>query len=106
MALGKVSLDDWLAFTTSLGWHSTPARAVSEEITSFTFMLVLVPEPVWKTSIGNWSSWSPLDDLGGRGDDRVALLGGDDAEVGVRAGGRGLDPGQRVDQGRRQRAGR
>ena len=26
IALGKVSLDDWLALTTSLGWHSTPAR--------------------------------------------------------------------------------
>ena len=23
------------------------------------FMLLLVPEPVWKTSIGNWASWSP-----------------------------------------------
>ena len=23
------------------------------------FMLLLVPEPVWNTSIGNWASWSP-----------------------------------------------
>ena len=27
IALGKVSLDDWLALTTSFGWHSTPARS-------------------------------------------------------------------------------
>jgi hypothetical protein len=27
--------------------------------TSFAFMFELVPEPVWKTSIGNWSSSSP-----------------------------------------------
>jgi hypothetical protein len=28
-------------------------------MTSFAFMFELVPEPVWKTSIGNWSSSSP-----------------------------------------------
>ena len=28
-------------------------------MTSFAFMFELVPEPVWKTSIGNWSSNSP-----------------------------------------------
>jgi len=28
-------------------------------ITSLAFMLVEVPEPVWNTSIGNWSSNSP-----------------------------------------------
>jgi hypothetical protein len=28
-------------------------------MTSLAFMLVEVPEPVWKTSIGNWSSWRP-----------------------------------------------
>ncbi len=28
-------------------------------MTSFAFMFVEVPEPVWKTSIGNWSSNSP-----------------------------------------------
>ena len=28
-------------------------------MTSFMFMLELVPEPVWKTSIGNWSSSRP-----------------------------------------------
>ena len=28
-------------------------------MTSLAFMFDEVPEPVWKTSIGNWSSWSP-----------------------------------------------
>ena len=57
--MGKVSLDDWLALTWSLGCTSTPARPASEAITSLAFMLELVPEPVWKTSIGKASSWSP-----------------------------------------------
>ena len=32
---------------------------VSDEITSLAFMLDDVPDPVWKTSIGNWLSCSP-----------------------------------------------
>ena len=59
IAVGKVSLEDWEALTWSLGCTSTPARAASDAITSLAFMLELVPEPVWKTSIGNASSWSP-----------------------------------------------
>ena len=43
-------------FTWSLGWTPSPARLA---MTSLAFMLVEVPEPVWKTSIGNWSSNSP-----------------------------------------------
>ena len=35
------------------------ATRVSVAITSLTFMLVLVPEPVWKTSTGNWSTRWP-----------------------------------------------
>src|SRR3954452_11980230 len=42
--------------TWSLGWAPSPARLAS---TSLAFMLEEVPEPVWKTSIGNWSSCSP-----------------------------------------------
>ncbi len=59
IAVGKVSLLDWLAFTWSLGCTSVPARAASEAITSLAFMFELVPDPVWKTSIGNWSSCAP-----------------------------------------------
>src|SRR5262245_25874449 len=42
--------------TSSFGWTSSPARVA---ITSFAFMFDEVPEPVWKTSMGNWSSSSP-----------------------------------------------
>ena len=59
MAEGKVSLEDCAAFTWSLGCTSTPCCWARVAMTSLTFMLVLVPEPVWKTSIGNWSSCSP-----------------------------------------------
>ena len=43
-------------FTWSLGWAPSPARLA---ITSLAFMFDEVPEPVWKTSIGNWSSCLP-----------------------------------------------
>ena len=42
--------------TWSFGWTPSPASAA---ITSFAFVFELVPDPVWKTSIGNWSSNSP-----------------------------------------------
>ena len=42
--------------TSSLRWMPSPARVA---ITSLAFMFEDVPEPVWKTSIGNWSSNSP-----------------------------------------------
>src|SRR3954463_14411772 len=54
---GKTSFDDWPMFTSSFAWTPSPA---SEAITSFAFMFEDVPEPVWKTSIGNWSSSSPF----------------------------------------------
>ena len=43
-------------FTWSLRWTPSPARLA---ITSFAFMFEEVPEPVWKTSTGNWASCSP-----------------------------------------------
>ena len=43
-------------FTSSFAWTPSPASVAS---TSFAFMFDEVPEPVWKTSIGNWSSSSP-----------------------------------------------
>ena len=42
--------------TWSLAWAPSPARLA---ITSLAFMFEEVPEPVWKTSTGNWSSCSP-----------------------------------------------
>ncbi len=60
MEEGKTSLDDCEALTWSLGCTSRPSLSVaSVAITSLTFMLLDVPEPVWKTSIGKWSSQSP-----------------------------------------------
>ena len=86
--------------TWSLGWASSPA---SLAITSFAFMFEEVPEPVWKTSIGNWSSCLPsatsspaLRDL--LGDLLVEL-----AELGVGPGGGGLQAAQPVDHRRRDR---
>ncbi len=56
IAVGNVSLDDCEALTWSLGCTSTPARCAREAMTSLAFMFELVPEPVWKTSMGNASS--------------------------------------------------
>ena len=53
---GKTSFELWPMLTSSFACTSSPA---SDAITSFAFMFELVPEPVWKTSIGNWSSCSP-----------------------------------------------
>ena len=70
-AEGKTSLDDWPMFTSSFACTPSPARLA---MTSFAFMFDEVPEPVWKTSIGNWSSSSPLRDPVGGGGDPVGLL--------------------------------
>lgn len=57
---GKTSFEDWDAFTWSFGWTSRPRRSVARVArTSLVFMLDDVPEPVWKTSTGNWSSQRP-----------------------------------------------
>ena len=68
IAVGKVSFDDWDLFTSSLGdsvllsftklfFSIIWALLV---ITSLTFMLVCVPDPVCQITRGNWSSCSPL----------------------------------------------
>src|SRR4051794_3307370 len=44
-------------FTSSFACTPSPARVA---ITSLAFMFDDVPDPVWKTSIGNWSSSSPF----------------------------------------------
>ncbi len=86
--VGKVSLLDWLALTWSFGWLSTPARVESEASTSFMFMLELVPEPVWKTSMGNSSWWSPAMISSAPWLIAVGLVRADDAELGVDRGPR------------------
>ncbi len=60
MADGITSLLDWDALTWSLGWTGCPnCSAASVAMTSLAFMFDEVPEPVWYTSIGNWSSQPP-----------------------------------------------
>ena len=61
MAVGKVSLEDWDIFTSSLGWSSFfPAMALPRlAMTSLAFMLDWVPEPVCQTTRGKWSLSSP-----------------------------------------------
>ena len=57
---GNTSLEDCDALTWSLGWTGRPRRWVaSVATTSLVFMLDDAPEPVWKTSMGNWSSGLP-----------------------------------------------
>ena len=75
--------------TSSFGCTSSPA---SVAITSFAFMFDEVPEPVWKTSIGNWSSSSPARSVA-RGGDGSALPV-EQAELGVRARGGRLQAAQ------------
>ncbi len=59
-AVGNTSLEDWDAFTWSFGWTRRPSRAEARvAITSFAFMFVDVPEPVWKTSSGKCSKRPP-----------------------------------------------
>ncbi|CAB4910660.1 unannotated protein [freshwater metagenome] len=53
IAAGNTSLEDCDMFTWSLGCTSTPFALAIDAMTSLAFMLELVPEPVWKTSIGN-----------------------------------------------------
>ena len=97
---GKTSFDDWPRFTWSLGWTPSPARFA---ITSLAFMLDEVPEPVWKTSIGNWSSWRPSATSSAPAAIRSATAASSRPEVGVHPRGRGLDPPQPVDDRRRDR---
>ena len=57
IAVGTTSFDDCDTFTWSLGCTSCPSASVaSDAITSLAFMFDDVPEPVWNTSTGNWSS--------------------------------------------------
>ena len=60
MEEGNTSLEDWEALTWSLGWIARPeAWEAIVAMTSLAFMFEEVPDPVWKMSIGNWSSCAP-----------------------------------------------
>ena len=79
--------------TWSFAWTPSPA---SDAITSFAFMFELVPEPVWKTSIGNWSSNSPAAILSPAAAIRSRDVRVEQPELGVHARGGGLDPAEPV----------
>ena len=61
MAAGKVSLEDWERFTSSFGCSSffPPSSLPRPAITSLTFILVCVPEPVCQTTSGKCSHRAP-----------------------------------------------
>ena len=61
MAVGKVSLEDWDIFTSSLGCsRGFPASSLPRlAATSLAFMLDWVPEPVCHTTRGKWLSSVP-----------------------------------------------
>ena len=66
IAVGNVSFDDCDIFTSSLGWigvlepSTPPASWIARfEMTSLAFMLVCVPDPVWKTTSGKCASCCP-----------------------------------------------
>ena len=75
-------------FTWSLGWAPSPARL---PMTSLAFMFDEVPEPVWKTSIGNWSSCAPSAISSPAAAMRLREVGVEQAEVRVGARGGALD---------------
>ena len=100
---GKTSFDDWPMLTSSFACTSSPA---SVAITSFAFMFDEVPEPVWKTSIGNWSSSSPAAIRSAAAAIRSALSRVEQPELGVHARGGGLDAAEPARDGRRDRLAR
>ena len=71
--------------------------------TSFAFMLVLVPEPVWNTSIGNWSSCTPLRTTLHGVSNRVGDASVEQTEVDVHPRSGAFDLADRMNEPRRHR---
>ena len=67
-------------------------------MTSLAFMFDEVPEPVWKTSIGNWLSCSPAATASAAFGDRVGDARVEPVELGVGARGGALDAAEPVDR--------
>eukprot|EP01139_Manchomonas_bermudensis_P017219 Amastigsp_a516913_19.p3 type:complete len:139 gc:universal Amastigsp_a516913_19:873-1289(+) len=66
IAVGNASFDDCDMLTWSFGCTGffepivPPSSSIARfEMTSLTFMFVWVPDPVWKTTSGKWSSRRP-----------------------------------------------
>ena len=67
-------------------------------MTSFAFVFVLVPEPVWKMSSGKCSSSLPSDHFLRRLDDERAALGIEQTEIVIRLRGRPFQQAERADE--------
>ena len=110
MAVGNTSFDDCPMLTWSLGWTGVLVPTVPPRIwmarfaiTSLVFMLLEVPEPVWKMSTRNCVVVRPAATSCGGGDDGVGRgRGGQLAGRVVDLGGGLLDQPQRADQPARQ----
>ena len=110
IAVGKVSLDDWDLFTSSLGCTGflepmTPL-AISMalfEMTSFAFMFDCVPEPVCQTTSGKCASSVPAITSSAAAGDQLLLVLGQQAQVGVGRRGGLLEHAHRADHLARQR---
>ena len=70
-------------------------------MTSLAFMFDDVPEPVWKTSIGNCVVVLAGGDLVARGGDPLGQLGVEQPELGVHARGGALDAAEPADDRQR-----
>ena len=79
-------------------------RVARVAMTSLAFMLLDVPEPVWKTSIGNSPSCCPSATSSAACSMACADVGVEDAELGVDPGRRRLDQREGVDVRRLERA--
>ena len=107
-AVGITSFDDWPTFTWSFGWTGLRAALAAERsrvarfaITSFAFMFVEVPEPVWNTSTGKCASSAPRD-LSRRALRSPRALGVEHAARRVRRRRRRLDQPERLEEAARE----
>ena len=105
MAVGMTSLLDCPMFTWSFGCTGSREPmglpAICEQrfaMTSFAFMFVLVPEPVWKMSTGKWASSTPAETSRGGLSNEIGAGGVKLAEILVGARGGDLDEAQGADE--------
>ncbi len=89
--------------TWSFGCTVTPLAAAIDAMTSLAFMFELVPEPVWNTSMGNWSSCRPSAISAAAAMMASAFSGVEQAEVLVHLRAGALEQAERADLGALER---
>ena len=106
ITVGKVSLDDWLWLTSSLGWigffdpTTPPASWMARlAITSLAFMLVWVPRAGLEHDERELAVQLPVDHLLGGPDDQVDLLRRQLAQLAVGQGRALLEDAEGADHG-------